>query len=133
MQAFSGDLLERLAADPLLLGQLLWVLCREQAQEKKVSEEDFGRLAGDGIEHATEGLLEALADFFPTRKRSALKVWMAKMKRMEGMAVDAAVKDMESGRMETLLEKILTGSGDSATSSGPSSDSTRVPSASAGS
>lgn len=139
VEIFSGDLLDRLAGDPLLLGELLWVLCAEQAERLQVSPEEFGALAGDALAGpggALEALEVALADFFPTPKKSALKLWIQKRNRMEGLAIDAATRDLKSDRMENLLKKILEEtneeesepSSEPPTSSGPSSASTPDPS-----
>jgi hypothetical protein len=137
VQIFSGDLLDRLAGDPLLLGELLWVLCAEQAHQRGVTPEEFGHLSGDALAGpggALEALEVALADFFPTQKRSALKLWIQKRNRMEDLAIDAATRDLKSDRMERLLKKILEESdpfSEPPTSSGPSSDWTPAPSPSA--
>lgn len=107
VEIFSGDLLDRLAGDPLLLGELLWLLCAKQAAERGIEPEQFGELAGDAIEDATRALEVALADFFPTRKRSALMKWISKRDRIFDLAMKAAERDLESDQAEMLLSKIL--------------------------
>lgn len=63
----SPDEIHRLAGDPYLLADVLFVLCEEQAKQVGVTDEDFGAaLAGDPIDHATKGLLRALVDFCPS-------------------------------------------------------------------
>ena len=60
--------MERLADDFVLLVDVLWVLCEQQAANKQppVDAEDFGEsLVGDPIEAACSALTEAIADFFP--------------------------------------------------------------------
>ena len=63
--------LGKLVSDPVRLADVLYVLCKEDAEAKNISDEDFGRaLGGDAIAAAAE----ALVDFFPEeRSRAALR------------------------------------------------------------
>lgn len=71
--ALHPDTLARIA-DPLTLGEVLYAMCRPQAQERRLDAEAFGeRLAGDAVENATRALLEELPDFFPGAQRDALR------------------------------------------------------------
>lgn len=61
---FQG--LGKLLADPVALVDVLYVLCKDEADKLGVSDEDFGRgMGGDAIEHASTAFLEELTDFFP--------------------------------------------------------------------
>ena len=65
----DGTLLEKLINDPILLCDVIYCVCMEEADSRGVSDEDFGRaMAGDAIELATTALLEELVDFFPLGK-----------------------------------------------------------------
>lgn len=66
--------LAALVADPVRLADVLYCLCRDEAEARKVSDEDFGRaLAGDALLHAADALVEELVDFFPdARTRDGL-------------------------------------------------------------
>ena len=74
-----GNLLSRLIADPVLLVDVLYVVCAEQALgaperagKADVSDEQFGRaMAGDAIDAATRAFLEELADFTPSPRDRA--------------------------------------------------------------
>jgi len=62
----TKDAIVRLAGDPILLADTLFVLCREQAETRGVTDEQFGAaLAGDPIDRATEALLAEIVDFTP--------------------------------------------------------------------
>ena len=62
----EGKLLTRLADDPVFLVDVLYAVCKDQADAAAITDEDFGRaMAGDVIGAATQALLESLADFFP--------------------------------------------------------------------
>jgi hypothetical protein len=57
---------------PVLLCDVIYVVCKPQADEQNVSDEDFGRaMAGDAIEHATRALLEELVGFSPSPRDRA--------------------------------------------------------------
>ena len=64
--AVKVDLVDRIANDPCLLVDILWVLVEAKAKELGVSDVDFGRsLAGAAIEEATKAFLDELVDFVP--------------------------------------------------------------------
>lgn len=67
--------LERLSSDPVLLVDVIYVLCEEQAKRLGVSDEEFGRaMLGDALDGAVKAMLGAVVDFFPNpRERAALK------------------------------------------------------------
>lgn len=70
----EGRTIARLANDPILLVDVLWILCEDQAQKEGITDEQFGRsLRGEVIEHATEALFEALTDFFPPQRQILLR------------------------------------------------------------
>ena len=74
MEAVEGDLLEQLSTDPILLCDVVYVLCKPEADQQNVTDEQFGQaMAGDAIEHATTALLEELVDFFPLARRRVLQ------------------------------------------------------------
>ena len=76
------SLLERLSEDPILLVDVLYSVCKPEADTQNVSDEQFGAaMAGDAIEHATNALLEELVDFFPDPKRKVLRKILAANRR----------------------------------------------------
>ncbi len=61
-------LLERLASDPVLLVDVLFAVCKPEADTKGITDEEFGRaMAGDAIELAATALLDEIIDFSPGR------------------------------------------------------------------
>ncbi len=119
----NGRLFGRLASDPVLLCDVLYAVCKPQADEHGVSDEDFGRaMVGDVIEQATEALLEELANFFPSRTGQVLRQMLQKMKTLEEMVLDAATARLESGEIEERLRAELQ-FGSSSTSSAESQGS----------
>lgn len=67
--------LSKLVADPVQLADVLFCLCKDEADAKQISDEDFGRaLAGDAITLAADAFVEELIDFFPdARARAGLR------------------------------------------------------------
>ena len=118
----SGDLLDRLADDPVLLCDLIYALCRPQADREGVSDEDFGRaMAGDAIEQATAALLEELVGFFPSPKRRILRKALDKMETLQGVALAWADEKLDGTEMEDELRRRLANAGERSTTSPASS------------
>jgi hypothetical protein len=91
IEAAGGTLLDRLVADPVLLGDVLYACVKPQADERKITDEDFGRsLAGDAIDHATTALLEEFVAFFPSPRRRVLEQALTKLAGWRAAALSAA-------------------------------------------
>lgn len=59
---------DQCASDPVLLVDVLYVLCRDQAQAAGLTDRQFGEaLVGPAIVEATKALVDAYADFSPAR------------------------------------------------------------------
>lgn len=137
----EGKLLERLVTDPILLCDIIYVVCKPHADRDGISDEDFGRaMAGDAIDDATTAVLEELADFFPKGRREVLRKALEKITKLEQMAMDAAAKVLDSGKLERQLQADLDAeiesamqsseppnAGDSSTDSQAPSESTQAP------
>lgn len=108
LEAVEGKLLERLVADPVLLCDTLYALCKPQADQQNIPDEEFGRsMAGDAIELATAALLEELVDFFPKDRRRLLGKALAKLRKLEQMAIGAAEERIDSDTLEKQMEAAL--------------------------
>jgi hypothetical protein len=93
LAAVDGSASEKLRDDPVLLVDSLWVICRAQALAARVTDAEFGKaLVGDAIEFATEALIEAINDFFPSRRREALKTLTARMKETREAGMEDALE-----------------------------------------
>ena len=128
MEAVEGKLLERLISDPVLLCDVVYCLCKPQAEAANVSDEDFGRaMAGDAIEQATTAMLEELVDFFPSRRRGLLAKALGKLRMLEQMVLTAAEDRLDSGEIEKQMAKALSEFGEQSGSLQGSSDATPAP------
>ena len=112
IDTLSGDLMDRLADDAFLLCDVIYALCKPQAEAMGVSDEDFGRaIAGDVVADATDALLEELVAFFPKRRRRVVARALAKSRKLEGIAIDWAEKRLSSGELEGQLKRRLEAAG----------------------
>jgi len=110
MDTVEGKLLEQLATDPVLLVDVLYVLCREQADAQSVSDVDFGRaIAGDVIDSAVDAFLEALVGFFPSRRRQLLAKARDKYRTLEKLVLDEAERRLDSDELEKRLRREMSG------------------------
>lgn len=105
----DGTLVERLIRDPVLLCDVVYAVCKPQADERSVTDEDFGRsMAGDAIEHATEALLEELVSFCPSpRDRANLGRVLKATREVMDKARDIVEARLESGELEKVAEAAL--------------------------
>ena len=113
MEFLEGRLLHRLVSDPVLLCDILYVLCRPEADRGGVSDEDFGRaMGGDTIEHATRALVEALVSFSPNpRDRENLRRVVQAMHTAMEKARDITARRLDE-RLEQTTEQVLANAGD---------------------
>lgn len=108
LTAIDGQLFERLVGDPVLLCDVVYALCKPQADEQKVTDEDFGRaMAGDAIDNAVKALLPELIAFFPSPRRQVLQKALAKFRKLESITLDAASKALDSDVLEQLMKAEL--------------------------
>ena len=127
LEVVGGKLIDRLITDPVLLCDIVYAVCKPEADAQSVSEEDFGRaMAGDAIEHATTALLEELVSFSPSpRDRANLKRVLETTQRVMDKVRDLIEQRIESGELDRIAEEALqdhvdgvgTSSGNSAGSS----------------
>lgn len=80
----SFKLLEQLSSDPILLVDVLYAVCKPEADARNVNDEDFAAaILGNVITAATDALLEDIIDFFPEPKRRMLKQLLTLTRRFE--------------------------------------------------
>lgn len=104
----TGETAERLSEDAVALVDTLYLVCRDQAVERKLSDEDFGRgLIGDPIDDAVAALLEAIADFFPARKRALLQKVLAKTGRARAKAMEMSSAKLDDPELDRKIEAAM--------------------------
>lgn len=129
LEIVEGKLIERLIRDPILLCDIVYAVCKLQADDRDVTDEEFGRsMAGDAIEHATSALLEELVSFCPSpRDRKNLGRVLEATNRVMDRARDLVEQKLDSGELERIAEQALATAGDSFGSAPASSASIRAP------
>ncbi|MCE7974803.1 MAG: hypothetical protein DYG92_10870 [Leptolyngbya sp. PLA1] len=127
MQVIEGTLIEKLIRDPVLLCDVVYAICKTEADTRTppVSDEEFGRaMAGDAIEAATSAVLEELVGFCPSpRDRANLGRVLQATTRVMERARDLVEQKLSSGELDRLADRLLETAGGSSTSAPASSDS----------
>lgn len=100
--------LQELASDPVKLVDIVYALCKPQADAAGITDEQFGEsMAGDAIEHATVALMDAIVDFHPSSKdrenlRRVIAGLRATTDELRDMAASTIDAQMERARAEAL-------------------------------
>jgi len=124
LEVLDGKLIERLAGDAVLLCDVLYALVKPEADERKVTDEEFGRsMAGDAIEQGTTALLEELVDFFPQARRRLLAKALETLKAWEAKALGVAEQRLESPELAAEVEAAMQASRPARTAGGSSGSS----------
>ena len=101
-------MLEQLANDPVLLVDVLYAVCKSEADSKNVSDEDFGRaMAGDAIEHATAALLDEIIDFFPEAKRQVFSKILSATRRFQSKTKQALTAMLNDPALDNQIDEVL--------------------------
>lgn len=104
LEVVDGELVEQLSSDPILLCDVLYAVCKPQADREEISDEDFGTgLAGDAISEATKALIEALVEFFPEPRRRLLQKAAAKFHQVQTKAFQMIETKLESTNIESQI------------------------------
>lgn len=108
LEVFDGDLLPRLADDPVLLVNTLYAVCKPQADERNLTDEAFGELlVGDTIELAAAALVQGMADFFPQDRRAVLlRLWAATV-RTRTEAIRMATAKLDSPLIDQAIDAAI--------------------------
>lgn len=104
----NTDLLERLASDPVLLVDVLYAICKPDADLFEISDTAFGEaMAGDAIELATAALLDEIVAFFPSAKRRLLQKIVEATRRFEVKTKAALEEVLANPDLDQALEAEL--------------------------
>ncbi len=105
LDALDGELITRLSNDPLLLGDVLFAICKPQADQQDVSDESFAEgLAGDAIDDACKALVDGLVAYFPESKRRLVRKAAEKQTLIETRGLALIEKRLDD---PALVESIL--------------------------
>jgi hypothetical protein len=109
MQIIEGTLIEKFIRDPVLLCDVVYAVCKPEADSAKVSDEEFGKaMAGDAIEAATGAVLDELISFCPSpRDRANLGRVLQATNRVMDKARDLTEKRIETLTSESELDRLV--------------------------
>lgn len=125
----SMKTLEKLIEDPFALVNVIFSLCKPQAEKAGITDEAFAELLdADAVEAAANALVEEIINFTPAAKRKALTKIHQIAQRIAAKNEAALDQILESGQLEEQIEKQLK---ISSTSTPESSASIPTPSPSA--
>lgn len=92
-----------LLLQPKKLAEILWVICLDQAVERGISPEDFGKLLNRAtIDSATNGFIEAILDFYP--RQSAGRVMRNNLPALLEQ-MDAKITESAEETMKEILQR----------------------------
>lgn len=119
--------LTRILVDPILLCDVLYCVCKPEADAEKITDVDFARaMAGDAIRKAKEAFVEELIDFFPEpNQREAIRMVLEKWGELGQLMLQKLKVQLQRADLPREIEAALSGIGESSTSSQESSESTQ--------
>lgn len=123
------NVLKRLLVDPILLCDVIYCVCKPQADAEQISDVQFAQaMAGDAIAHAKTALVEEIVNFSPDpRDRENLGLAVEKFNAMADRARELIKTKLESPALSREIEAALSAVGASFTNSPESSESIRDP------
>jgi len=118
--------LPRLLLDPILLCDVVYCVCKPQADAEKITDVDFARaMAGESIARAKAALVEELVDFFPEpSQRQTLRLAIEKYGQLNQRAAALVKAKLDRTDLPQEIEAALSAIGGSFTSLPGSSAST---------
>lgn len=115
----DGKLLEQLVTDPLLLCDVIYCVCKPEADSRNVSQDEFDRaMSGDAIDGAQAALLQELVDFFPQATRQVLTKALTKLKAFQAKAIELASKRLDDPTLDAEMMNQLEANQSQATTFG---------------
>ena len=101
--------LGKLLGDPVAIIDVIYVLCRDQAEKLGITDEQFGEaMAGDAIQGACNAFLEAFADFFQEpRVRAGIRKMLVLSRKVTDLAMSEMTKTLESVDVDQEARKLI--------------------------
>jgi len=127
LDAIDGDLISQLSSDPLILGDVLFAICKPQADQQDVDDDSFAEgLAGDAIDEACKAMVDALVAYFPESRRRLLRKAADKQKMIETRGLAAIEKRLDDPNlvdriMEDIERKLAVPTSSDSSSASPAS------------
>lgn len=102
-----GGTVKALGSDIVLLVDVLYSICKPQADAQKISDEEFGRsVDGAQLESALEAIRDGVVDFFPQSREANTKIFAA-LKDVQQKLKTQLDQKLDSGEFASSLESEL--------------------------
>lgn len=110
MSFCEGDLMGRLMSDVVLFVDVLYAVCKPEADARSITDEQFGQaMSGEVLQAAEEALAEGLFSIsHPSRRQASRTAW-EKAKALRDRATELAVVRLNDPELDRKLEAILQG------------------------
>ena len=96
----GSDVISRLSTDPLLLGDVLFAICKPQADQQQVTDEAFSEgIAGDAIDEGVRAVIDALVAYCPESKRRLLRKSADKQKVIETRGLELIEQRLDDPKL----------------------------------
>jgi hypothetical protein len=108
---FEG--LGKLLSDPVQLVDVIYVLCKDDADREGITDEEFGRaMRGDAIARATEAFLSEFTDFFPDPKvREGLRKVLETTHKVRDILLSRGLREVDEIDLEDLASQVVNSNG----------------------
>ncbi len=104
--ADKGKTLERLATDPEVLVDTLFLVCKEQCDREGVTPEQFAEgLIGDALDAASKALFDGIVAFFRPGQRRLLAAALAKLDKFQDVAEKTVLEHIESDALDERIRR----------------------------
>lgn len=115
----SKGVIDKLAEDPITMLDVVYLCCEKQLKEKDVSAEDLSEaIGGETIAQASEALLGALVDFFPSSRsdviRKALQIKTRMVERVNTRAM-AELDNLTDEELDAAVDRLVLERGNAST------------------
>ena len=115
----SKGVIDSLANDPLLMMDVIYLCCKKQMDERDIDADEFSdAIEGDVIAEASQALINAIIDFFPSSKTDIIRESLAIKDKMVARMKKKAMKSLSNvteEQMEAAVQQLLKKSGPTST------------------
>lgn len=89
LRIFEEEQQKLILGDYLTFINVLYVLCKDEADSRKMTDVDFGEALvsedGDALERARDALLEEVSSFFPKARQSLVRTMTSKTRELQAI------------------------------------------------
>ena len=98
-----------LLSDPITLVDVIYCLCKDEADKIGVTDEKFGRgMSGDSLRLATEAFMEEYTDFFPDpRRRAGIKRIFEASRKVDDRLMERMGKEIDRINIDSVATKLI--------------------------